>query len=230
MAREAAVEEKDAAEKAVERDAEERAVANSEVEKTEVIELRELTDLRVKEALTEAVAKAEVATEVEIDPKEVRDNHTEAEVAIDLKEREDPTEEEAATEAEVEKAPREKRAAIEVAVEEVAEVATETERTKTRPILMKCRFMTDSSTMVSTLTSTTPGIKALPDQSTLPRGRVALAEAEKSPRVATERATGEMLKKKPEPTLTFLLMLSSRLLFQEKRLKVLKVLKLLLIT
>jgi hypothetical protein len=70
-------------------------------------------------------------------------------------------------------------------------------------MLTKRIFATSSNT-ISTTEEREIGMRAPPDQSIYKeKGEVALAEAENWRKKATERATGEIQLKRPEPTLTF---------------------------
>jgi hypothetical protein len=172
-----------------------------------LIEAEVNPELRVKKVLTEAEVKAEVAIEAEESP--------------ELKAKKAATEAEVPTEAEESPEPKVKEAHTEAEVKAEATVTDKSETVKEKSVLMITKSMNPSSTRETEARATPePDMKALPDPSTPTKERVALEEAEKSPRKVTERVTGVTSRMKPELTPTSLLKVPPQIPHPELRLKV----------
>jgi len=176
---------------------EEEVVIEEEIEKLKIDHTEEEEDLEeVIEKAKKDLTEAEVDSEEEIE-KEKRD-HIEEEEVIIMVEKIDLIEEEVALEA-VKK--------VDIEAEEKAEeevTVNQEKRVKTKITLMKTKSTLNSRKEL-TMLENLKDIKALQDLLTLMKGRVVLEEEEKFLKMATERVTGVVLRKKPELTLISML-------------------------
>jgi len=151
------------------------------------IEAVESPELKEKKEVIEAVEAIEVEGNPEVRVKKV---DIEAEAAIEAEEN-----------------PEVKEKKVDIEAEEKAEeevTVNQEKRVKTKITLMKTKSTLNSRKEL-TMLENLKDIKALQDLLTLMKGRVVLEEEEKFLKMATERVTGVVLRKKPELTLISML-------------------------
>lgn len=214
-----------AKEAAVEAKAEAKAEANSEATEVKAKKADTEEEVKLSPKEKEVLTEAEVKEENPENP-ELREKKVSPEVLIEAKESPEPKEKEAHTEEteapiEAEESPelKVKKVHIEAEEKEEAEAKDTLRMVKAKLTLMKPKSMNHSSK--------TPGqenikdMQELLDQTTLMKERAEPEEEEKSLKVDTVRATGEMLKEKQELPLTLtlkVLKLSHPLKLKEKKL------------